>query len=291
MAQKDSDKIKTTPAEGKIAASVLDVILEFCEINRHQPNPESLLGMLSSAIYSYDHSKRYYDKNENDEMYADKLHKARAFTSYGRKKIQDAGKVISIRKAEKNAVGIERVFPRAKLVRVIFGEPAYQRITAQKNDMAAKIFAEYFDNVLNATLTECDILFLELGAGIGISQKMREASEPIRAKKTESYKIGYYADGMHPRNIAKQHNLTESHVRQLQNKAITQLQQNQKLKEFFDHYQNGNIDGMLSMLPKRLQQQYKFQQQKNMAQIPTDDINKVGEWLADNMRFQREREI
>ena len=72
---------------------------------------------------------------------------------------------------------------------------------------------------------------------------------------------------------------------------ITQLQQNQKLKEFFDHYQNGNIDGMLAMLPQKLQQQYKFQQQKNMVQIPTDDINKVGEWLADNMRFQREREM
>ena len=116
MAQKDSDKIKTTPAEGKIAASVLDAVLEFCETNGHQPNPESLLGTLYAAIYAYDHSKRHYDKNENDEMYADKLHRARAFTSYGRKKIRDAGKEISIRKAEKNAVGIERVFPRAKLV-------------------------------------------------------------------------------------------------------------------------------------------------------------------------------
>lgn len=32
-------------------------------------------------------------------------------------------------------------------------------------------------------------------------------------------------------------------------------------------------------------------ERKNMAQIPTDDINKVGGWFADNMRFQREREM
>ncbi len=35
----------------------------------------------------------------------------------------------------------------------------------------------------------------------------------------------------------------------------------------------------------------KKHERKNMAQIPTDDINKVGEWLADNMRFQHEREM
>ena len=287
-----------------ISHQILEHVLEYCKEHGHRPPKGSLLDDWFAAIYksgiwrSMPHE--YYSANEDEKQ---KFHdtpehqnyilvfEIRGFPTEELKKVRDAGRVMSIRKAAKDAVGVERVFPRAKLVRAIFGEAEYQRISAQNNDMAAKIFAEYFDNVLNATLTERDILFLELGAGIGISQKMREESEPISTKKTESYKMGYYADGMHPRNIAKQHNLTESHVRQLQNKAITQLQQNQKLKEFFDHYQNGNIDGMLSMLPKHLQQQYKFQQQKNMAQIPTDDINKVGEWLADNMRFQREREM
>lgn len=288
MAQKDSDKIKTTPAEGKIAASVLDAVLEFCETNGHQPNPESMLGTLYAAIYAYDHSKRYYDKNENDEMYADKLHRARAFTSYGRKKIRDAGKEISIRKAEKNAVGIERVFPRAKLVRVIFGEPAYQHITAQKNDMAAKIFAEYFDRVLNENFSKRDIEFLELGVGIGVTDYMRkELEKPAFVQKTQAYRMGYFAEGLHPRAIADAYLLTESRVRQIQNWSIRKLQNDQELERFFNLYQNGDIDGMLALLPPPQQRAYKFQQENKMAEIPTDDANKVGEWLADNFKLQR----
>ncbi len=288
-----------------ISHQILEQVLEYCKEHGHRPPKGSLLDDWFAAIYksgiwrSMPHE--YYSANEDEKQ---KFHdtpehqnyilvfEIRSFPTEELKKVRDAGRVISIRKAAKNAVGVERVFPRAKLVRIIFGEAEYQRISAQNNDMAAKIFAEYFDNVLNATLTERDIEFLELGVGIGVSYTMKsESKKPTVVRQTQSNKMGYFVEGLHPRDIAEKHNLTEARVRQLQNKAITQLQQNQKLKEFFDHYQNGNIDGMLSMLPKHLQQQYKFQQQKNMAQIPTDDINKVGEWLADNMRFQREREM
>ncbi len=288
-----------------ISHQILEQVLEYCKEHGHRPPKGSLLDDWFAAIYksgiwrSMPHE--YYSANEDEKQ---KFHdtpehqnyilvfEIRSFPTEELKKVRDAGRVISIRKAAKNAVGVERVFPRAKLVRIIFGEAEYQRISAQNNDMAAKIFAEYFDNVLNATLTERDIEFLELGVGIGVSYTMKsESKKPTVVRQTQSNKMGYFVEGLHPRDIAEKHNLTEARVRQLQNKAITQLQQNQKLKEFFDHYQNGNIDGMLYMLPKHLQQQYKFQQQKNMAQIPTDDINKVGEWLADNMRFQREREM
>lgn len=291
--------------EINISHQILEQVLEYCKEHGHRPPKGSLLDDWFAAIYksgiwrSMPHE--YYSANEEEKQ---KFHdtpeyknyrlvyEIRSFPTEELKKVRDAGRVISIRKAAKNAVGVERVFPRAKLVRIIFGEAEYQRISAQNNDMAAKIFAEYFDNVLNATLTERYIEFLELGVGIGVSYTMKsESKKPTVVRQTQSNKMGYFVEGLHPRDIAEKHNLTEARVRQLQNKAITQLQQNQKLKEFFDHYQNGNIDGMLSMLPKHLQQQYKFQQQKNMAQIPTDDINKVGEWLADNMRFQREREM
>lgn len=288
-----------------ISHQILEQVLEYCKEHGHRPPKGSLLDDWFAAIYksgiwrSMPHE--YYSANEEEKQ---KFHdtpeyknyrlvyEIRSFPTEELKKVRDVGRVMSIRKAAKNAVGVERVFPRAKLVRAIFGEAEYQRISAQNNDMAAKIFAEYFDNVLNATLTERDIEFLELGVGIGVSYTMKsESKKPTVVRQTQSNKMGYFVEGLHPRDIAEKHNLTEARVRQLQNKAITQLQQNQKLKEFFDHYQNGNIDGMLSMLPKHLQQQYKFQQQKNLAQIPTDDINKVGEWLADNMRFQREREM
>ena len=291
--------------EINISHQILEQVLKYCKEYGHRPPKGSLLDDWFAAIYksgiwrSMPHE--YYSANEEEKQ---KFHdtpeyknyilvyEIRSFPTEELKKVRDAGRVISIRKAAKNAVGVERVFPRAKLVRIIFGEAEYQRISAQNNDMAAKIFAEYFDNVLNATLTERDIEILELGVGIGVSYTMKsESKKPTVVRQTQSNKMGYFVEGLHPRDIAEKHNLTEARVRQLQNKAITQLQQNQKLKEFFDHYQNGNIDGMLSMLPKHLQQQYKFQQQKNMVQIPTDDINKVGEWLADNMRFQREREM
>lgn len=281
-----SNSPETSLAEARVASQVADALLDFCETNGHLPNTESLLGMLYAAAYTYIHSKR--DWNENDAMYAGKLYKARSFTSYGRKKLRDATRKISIRKAAKDAVGVERVFPRAKLVRVIFGEPEYQRIVAQKNDMAAKIFAEYFDKVLNEDLSERDISLLEMGVGIGVSYTMKsESKKPTVVRQTQSNKMGYFVEGLHPRDIAEYHNITEAYVRQLQNKAIEKLQNNKELNRFFNLYQNGDIDGMLALLPEQQQRVYKFQQKYKMAEIPTDDANKVGEWLADNMRFHR----
>lgn len=252
MFRRQTEESGTSAAEGKIASSVIDAVLEFCETNGHRPAPESLLGKLYSAVYEYDHNRRPWDKNENDAMYANKIHRVRAYTSYGRAKLREANRKISIRKATKDAVGVERVFPRAKLIRVIFGEPEYQRIVAQKNDMAAKIFAEYFDKVLNEDLSERDISLLEMGVGIGVTSEMKAVEKkPAVVHKTASYKMGYFAEGLHPRDIAEYHNITEERVRQLQNSAIRKLRNNDELNHFFNLYQNSDIDGMLALMPPR----------------------------------------
>ncbi|MBQ8294270.1 MAG: hypothetical protein IJX89_02705 [Alphaproteobacteria bacterium] len=288
MFRRNLGEASTSYAEGKIASSVIDAVLEFCKTNGHRPDPESLLGKLYSAVYAYDHNRRYWEHNDNDAMYANKIHRVRAYPSYGREKFRNANRKISIRKAAEDAVGVERVFPRAKLIRVIFGEPEYQRIMAQKNDIAAKIFAEYFDKILNKKLDERDIRLLEMGVGIGVTSEMKSAEEkPAVTHKTASNKMGYFAQGLHPRDIAQYHNITEARVRQLQNKAIEKLQNNKELSLFFNLYQNGDVDGMLALLPEQEQRVYKFQQKNKMAEIPTDEANKVGEWLADNMRFHR----
>lgn len=288
-----------------ISHQILEQVLKYCKEHGHRPPKGSLLDDWFAAIYksgiwrSMPHE--YYSANEDEKQkFHDTpeyqnyrlVHEIRSFPTEDLKKVRDSGRVMSIRKAAKNAVGVERVFPRAKLVRVIFGEPAYQHITAQKNDMAAKIFAEYFDTVLNENFSKRDIEFLELGVGIGVTDYMRkELEKPAFVQKTQAYRMGYFAEGLHPRAIADAYSLTESRVRQIQNWSIRKLQNDQELERFFNLYQKGDIDGMLALLPPQQQRAYKFQQENKMAELPTDDANKVGEWLADNMRFQRERDM
>ena len=291
-----------SPVDGELALSIIDKVLEFYETNGYKPSDESLLGTLYYTTFAYWNKHQTHPDKYAEEI-QEKIWKIKKLPTYEQTQLKEATKRMINRKAGPNAVDIERFFPRAKLVRAIFGEQEYQRMMTQKdNELAIKMFAEYLDDTLFETASgiygsvDRAIALLELGAGIGITTKMKKQIEdgykhdklekPTAIRKS-TIDHGWLPDGLHPRDLTFLYNLTESRVRQIHDQQIQRLRDNKKLHMFFEHALNGNIEAMIAMLPPKKQQIYKFQQEHKMSDVPTDELNATGKWLADNMRFDR----
>lgn len=218
-----------------------------------------------------------------------------------RKKIIDAEGAVKSKISEINTQGVEKQFPRAKLLRVIFGDAEYHQVLSVKNnEFATRIFAEYLDNLISHNFSDNEITMLEKAVGIGVTPQIRAQVDarykatgkkpPRFLLKTDAYVIGHYADALNPRDIAVLSDYTESRVRQLLNIAAQKFQSQELqsvLRPMFDAYMAGDVDKMISAMPPKQQQIYKMQKEHKISDVSTRDLNAAGKWLMDNMSFQK----
>ena len=289
---------KTVSDEDQIALSIVDSILDFCKTNGYQPEANSLSGKLFATIYTYvsQEPDKHYDLWQ-------KIGQVRRYSTYEKKQFKEAAKTLNARKADVNAVGIEKVFPRAKLVRVMFGEDSYQRMMATKNNEAAfALFAKYLDKALvKADVKPVDrsIAILEYNAGIGrtpeLDAKIEECyknSNLTRPKmiQAKTAKLGWATDGaLYPRDVAVLLGLTEVSVDRIRSRLLRRLSDDDKLRPLFELALKGDTKAMLDLLPFKEQQQIynEFRMEYNITDISKDELNAAGKWLADNMLFDR----
>ena len=289
---KDSKTPKTLSTEDKIALSMLDSVLDFCKTNGYQPEANSLSGKLFATIYAYVSQ----DPDKHYELWQ-KMGQVRQFPTYEKKQFKEAAETLNARRADANAVGIEKVFPRAKLVIPLFGYDSYQRMMATKNNEAAfALFAKYLDKALvKADVKPVDrsIAIFEYSVGIGrtpeLDAKIDKCYKNSNLTRPKSSYSGWPTGALHPRDVAVLFGLSESGVTGIRNRLRRRVYSDDNLRPLFEMALKGDAKAMMDLLPFKDQQQIydEFRMQYNIPDAPKDELNAVGKWLADNISLDR----
>ena len=170
-------------------------------------------------------------------------------------------------------------FPNIELVFVIFGEDVFRDvINANQNRTMTKFLAEYLDHIVNSAINpksrEYEILMMYIGNGA-------DAQRPDKKMIFRSDELPFSPSGIHPGIIAEKYGLTNTRIIQILRKKLYKLRRNIN-KDVFQYYIAGNTQAMLNAMPERLHALFIYQQKRRIADLKTQDLNSVGQWLMKN---------
>lgn len=264
----------------------LSDIINYCKQHGHRPPVDSAMTKRINAIHTIVY-KRSATEAGCPRDFIDGIKEIKSYPTYEAFTVQQekANVELQATKAkelfEKNTRIINKYFPQAKILRSFFGEDKYKDfVNKNPNPFGLKIFSIAIGLAIKDEEPRLkDILFKT--SGVGITDQDIKYLEEYYAEHNMQYARKPSKDGLSKAEMGHLFLMSGERVGQLLRTVRNRLEINYGLSELFNKYMTDDIDGMLALLPRNLQQVCKFQKEYNLLDAPVLELSKAGDILLD----------
>lgn len=288
---------KAQNSEMRVRQDLKDIIA-YCEQNGHRPALGSTMDLRINSIRQIINKR--ISKNIDASEFAVIMQKIVSYPTFeAHSKRLDKEKAAKFAKKQQELLEqkynrISKIFPNVKLLCVLMGKEFYEQVlNAEVSTIGLKILSEQTSEFISKYKTSSsfktrrgiDALFKFVGIG-------------VTEKDIQDVYQGINRTGRKMRNAPSKNGLTLtelgyvffvcSEVIRDDFIYLKSLFKYSNLAALCEKYLAGDVNGMLSELPKNLRNMYEFQQKYNMLDMPTDELLKAGRIFFERVKKEKE---